>query len=178
MIFPLRHFARRFRNEETGSMTVEFVLQFSIFFAVFAASVEIGYMNIRHAMLDRALDETVRELRLGTGLGNDYGSVKSGLCDVLTVADDCDDNLRIEMVQVDPRAFTPLHETADCQNAAQDIRPVTDFSNGTENALMLIRACLKFKPKFPTTGLAAELNMDENGYAQLTATAVFVQEPR
>ncbi len=43
---------------------------------------------------------------------------------------------------------------------------------------MILRACAKIDPVFPTTGLGK--NMVKDGYGQyaLTSTTVFVQEPR
>jgi hypothetical protein len=42
---------------------------------------------------------------------------------------------------------------------------------------MLIRACVKFKPVFPTTGVGKELEKDGTGRARMTSMAAFVQEP-
>jgi hypothetical protein len=43
---------------------------------------------------------------------------------------------------------------------------------------MLIRACLKYNPVFPSAALAGVINMDEDGYAKLIVQSAFVQEPR
>ena len=101
------------------------------------------------------------------------------MCENAVVIDQCESNVRLEMVQADPRNFSAdAPNTADCINAANDPRPVRNFEHGMDNQLMLIRACLKFKPMIPFTSLGAELNVDDEGYAQLVATSAFVQEPR
>lgn len=169
---------RRFRKTEDGSASVEFVLYFTLIFFVIAAGVEIAYMNLRHAMLERSVDQAVREIRLSTGAIPSYEEVRTMVCEKASVLEACESNLQLEMVQVDPRGFVAMPANADCINAAQEPRPVRTFEHGQDNQLMLMRACLKFKPMFPTTGIGAELNMDDDGYANLIVTAAFVQEPR
>ncbi|MCT4553093.1 MAG: pilus assembly protein [Pelagimonas sp.] len=168
----------RFRKEEEGSSTVEFVLYFTVFFFLLSAGIEMAYMNLRHAMLERGVDLATRDIRLSTGNIPSYSEVRAKICDEATILDECTDNLRLEMVQVSPRDLSAAPVDADCQNAAEDPKPVRSFVHGQDNDLMLIRACLKFKPMMPTTSLGAELNLDANGYAQLVVTSAFVQEPR
>ena len=43
---------------------------------------------------------------------------------------------------------------------------------------MLLRACYKFKPVFPTTGLGGQLTKDSEGFTAIVSTSAFVQEPR
>lgn len=168
----------RFRASEKGSAPVEFAIYFTVIMAVLASSVEIAYLNMRHAMLERAVDLTVRDIRLSTGAIPSYEEVRTDICDRAAVLDDCVENMRLEMTQVDPRVFVGIGPGSDCINAEEDPRPVRNFENGNENDLMLIRACAKFKPIFPTTGIASHLNLDEQGYARLIVTSAFVQEPR
>ncbi|MBO9467703.1 pilus assembly protein [Tropicibacter sp. R15_0] len=179
MMCSIKQFTRRFQKEEDGNATVEFAVYFTVFFLILAAAVEIAYINLRHAMLERGVDLATREIRLATGHIPDYSEVRTKICEEATVLDACESNLRLEMVQVDPRDFnaTAPNDT-DCQNAAEDPRPVRNFVHGQDNQLMLIRACLKYKPMMPTTAIGKELNLDDYGYAQLIVTSAFVQEPR
>lgn len=178
MINRIKTHLRGFRAEETGSASVEFVLYFTVMFFVIAAAVEMSYMNLRHAMLERSVDYAVRDIRLATGDIPSYADVRQSICEDAAIIDDCESNLQLEMVQVDPRSFTGMNPSADCRNAAEDPRPVRSFEHGQDNQLMLLRACMKFRPMFPTTGLGEELNKDTEGYAQLVVTSAFVQEPR
>jgi Flp pilus assembly pilin Flp len=178
MIKIMKSKLRAFRKDEEGTATVEFVLYFTLIFFVPAAGVEIAYMNLRHAMLERSVDQVVRDIRLSTGNIPSYDEVRENICEKASIIEECEDNLRLEMVQVDPRAFSGMPANADCVNAAQDPHPLRNFEHGQDNQLMLMRACMKFKPVFPSTGIAQELNMDSDGYANLIVTAAFVQEPR
>ena len=51
------------------------------------------------------------------------------------------------------------------------------FQNGQSNELMVLRACAKIEPMFPTTGLGKALANNSEGQYALTSTTVFVQEP-
>ena len=168
----------RFRKDEDGSAAVEFVLYFSLVSFILFAAIEMAYMNLRHAMLERAVDISVRDIRLSTGDVPTYDAVRTSVCTDAAILANCETNLRLEMLEVDPRTFTGLDTTADCQNAEEEPRPKRAFDPGSDNALMLMRACLKYKPMMPTTGLAARLDLDDQGYAQMVVTAAFVQEPR
>jgi hypothetical protein len=178
MMSRFTRIASRFRKSDDGNATVEFVVFFTVFFIILATGVEIAYMNMRHTMLERGVDLVTRDIRLATGHIPGYAEVRTKICDAAAVVDDCEDNLRLEMVQVDPMNFVAPPTSADCQNAVEDPRPVRSFVHGQANQLMLIRACLKFKPMMPTTALGKELLKDEEGYAQLIVTSAFVQEPR
>ena len=178
MMSQLKRFAARFRRSEDGSASVEFVLYFTVFFMVLAAGVEIAYINLRHAMLERAVDLATRDVRLSTGETPSYESVHAQICEEATVLVDCQNNLRLEMIQIDPRNVAGMPYDADCQSASDEPRPVRNFTPGLDNDLMLIKACLKFKPMMPTSEFAQALNVDDQGYAKLIVTSAFVQEPR
>lgn len=178
MMTRIKAFAARFRRDEEGTASVEFVLYFTVFFMILAAAVEIAYINLRHSMLERSVDLTTREIRLSTGDIPTYDQVKQDICSNAAVLEACMENLRLEMVQVDPRAPATIPTGADCQNAAQEPRPVRNFVPGQDNDLMLMRACLMYKPMLPTSKFSQALNMDTDGYAAMVVTSAFVQEPR
>ncbi|MBP0484058.1 TadE/TadG family type IV pilus assembly protein [Sagittula salina] len=178
MMSSIRSLVTRFRREEDGSAAVEFALYFTLFFFILTAGWEVAYMNLRHAMLERAVDLSVRDIRLSTGAVPSYTEIRTRICEDAAILSDCGSNLMLEMVEVDPRNFWTIDPNPDCRNAEEEPRPVRHFNAGQDNALMLIRACLKYKPMMPTTGIGKELNKDSEGYAQMIVTSAFVQEPR
>lgn len=169
---------RRFRRDEDGNVTIEFAIWFSVVFMLLASGVEIAYMNLRHAMLERAVDISVRDIRLGTGAPPNYEAVREKICSTAKVVDDCMASVTLEMIRVSPRDMSGFAESADCRNVEEDPRPVRNFEAGMDNQLMLLRACLSFKPIFPSTGLGSKLHTDPEGYSWLVVKSAFVQEPR
>ena len=170
--------AARFCKDESGVATIDFVIVMTFFIGILAASVELGTVNLRHAMLERGLDTTVRDVRLSTGAVPDYPELRRLVCARTSIIVNCEQNLQLEMKVVNPRDFQPIPADADCRSAEEEPAPVRQFDNGVDNDLMLMRACLKFKPFFPTTGLGKAMTKDANGYIAIAATSAFVQEPR
>ena len=168
---------RRFLRDEDGNATIDFAFWFSLLFVILVAGVEMAHLNMRHAMLERAVDLSVRDLRLGTGEPPDYDTLRTLICARAAVAATCDENLRLELRVTEARAFAPLEDVAECRNAEEEPHPVRAFEHGRQNELMLLRACLKFRPVLPTTSLGAALDKDLQGYGQVIVTSAFVQEP-
>lgn len=178
MIRVMRSYFVRYAREEKGAAAIEFVLYFSLLFVVLAASVEMGHINLRHAMLERSVNKVVRDIRLNTGEVPTYESLRSSICAQSHIVDECESNLVLELREVDPREFQGLPAGADCMNAAEEPRPVRQFEPGTDNALMLMRACVTYRPIFPTSQFSSLLQLDSDGYSRLVVRSAFVQEPR
>lgn len=178
MIRPVKRFFSRFRRSENGAIaTIEFALLFPgmIFFVL--SGIELGIMMLNHAMLERAVDLTVRDIRLGTGTAPQHDEIKDLICERAGFIENCNQNMRLEMIQIDPYNWSGLPGTPDCIDHSEDVAPVRSFTNGQENELMLLRACVKIDPVFPTTGLGATIEKDGNGQYALYSLSAFVQEP-
>ena len=67
---------RRFFHKEDGNASVEFVLVFPAFLSLLLMSIELGFVTMRHPLLERGLDIAVRELRLGTGTVPQHDQIK------------------------------------------------------------------------------------------------------
>ena len=87
--------------------------------------------------------------------------------------------LETRLVQVDPRNWTGISQEATCTDKSEEVAPVTVFKNDAgDNALMILRACAKIDPVFPTAGLGKNLVKDGAGQFALVAVSAFVQEPK
>lgn len=183
MIRPLGYELRRFLKDEGGNASVEFVLVFPAYLALMIMSIELGFVTLRHTMLERGLDIAVREIRLGTGSAPQHDEIKQIICDNAMMIRDCDTTLRLEMRPADMRAFNSLDRTADCTDSAEPTKPVRQFRAGPdgrsmENQLMLLRACLRFDPLFPDDALGSALTENASGQSSIVSMTAFVQEPR
>ncbi|MCZ7676075.1 MAG: pilus assembly protein [Roseovarius sp.] len=168
---------RRFLADEGGNATVEFVLVFPVFLALMIMSIELGFVTLRHTLLERGLDMAVREIRLGTGTAPEHDQIKRIICDNALMVRDCEQNLRLEMRPADLRAFSSLDTTPDCTDASEPSKPVRAFTPGQQNRLMLLRACLRFDPLFPDRLLGSALQTDATGQGAIVSMTAFVQEP-
>jgi len=59
---------RDLRRKEDGNATIEFAILFPAFIMIFLSAFESGLLMTRQVLLDRAVDLTVRDIRLRTWL--------------------------------------------------------------------------------------------------------------
>lgn len=167
----------RFKRTEDGSLTVEFAILFPLYIFFILGVIEYSLVTIQKAMLDRSMDLVVRDIRLGINLPDtEHDTIKNAICDHMVVMHACSDNLLLEMIVQNPRGVLDFPVEPTCVDRAEEVQPVTVFQNGGSNALMIMRACAKVDPVFPTTAMGRALS-GEDGLVTLTSTTTFVQEP-
>ena len=176
MIRHLKQLARRFRRED-GTASVEFVMAVPVLMTIFMASFESGLLMTRTVMLEQAVDITMRELRLGHYVNPDAQLLKEEICKRTVIFNECDANIRIELIEVDKNTWAlPTASTA-CINRDEEFQVPDTFMNQTEHDMMLMRVCVRQDLMFPTSGLGLKLATDSEGGFGLIAMAAFVIEP-
>jgi hypothetical protein len=178
-VIRLRLPFRRFGRDETGTSTVEFVILFPMFMAIFFAAFESGYMMLRNVMLERSLDLTVRELRLGTPAPPTFDQFKTSICENTYFIDDCENRVQVQLRPVNMTTWGPLGGDPRCIDVDSAIDPFdqTEYAVGGNNELMMVRVCALFQPMFPSTGLGLNMQYDGDGNYAIVATTAFVNEP-
>lgn len=195
MIKRLFSRVRRFRRDEEGTSTIEFVMWFPIFLMSTYSGVEYGILSYNHANLERALDEIIQDVRMNKIEKYDpsptaswsHTLLKEQICKKAGAIPDCFANLSVEMQSFDPMddpnavgreaLFTldPL-----CLDTPEEIREPDKriFEVGASNELMIIRACVEVKPLIVGSTLSQQLRKHKsNDRYQLHAMSVFVHEP-
>lgn len=180
----MRRHSRRIRRSEDGSVTIEFVLWFPLFMTLFLSSIEAGVMLAKNVMLERGLNVAVREVRLGNmGVtANDATILKQKICREAMLIGDCMNMVKIEMRPVDTTTWNPLGGNSICANRSLPAgsAPIVDSTlRGSENELVLIRACAIVDPFFPSSAFVMRMPKDPQdgrGY-RLIASSAFVNEP-
>lgn len=173
----LTHLARRHAQDDSGSSTIEFAILFPLFAFILMGGYEIGYYTVSSSMLDRGLDIAVRDVRLGHMETVDLPTLKTTVCKYAAYVDDCEANIHIALEPVVAENFTAPASYAQCIDRAANVAPATTFSDGKENELMLVRACVRIDPIFPTTWLGAQLVPYEGAGYGMVSTTAFVNEP-
>lgn len=157
---------------------IEFVIMCPLIFSCFMMSMEMSMYAVRQLFLERSLDITVRYIRLNTNANLTHNLVKNMICDTSgSFLPDCKSVLRLEMKRLNPRSFAAYGQAADCVDVSEPVEPVRGFELGKEHQLMILRACYKFKPLFPSTGLGYAYEKDGSGRVSMVALNAFVQEP-
>jgi Flp pilus assembly protein TadG len=165
-------------RSEDGTATIPFILFMPLYIMLVISSLEMGLLMIRHVMLERAVDLAVRDLRLGIGGTPSYDSVKSAICNNAGLIKDCMTTMHLELRPVSKATWEPLGSGPTCINRVEDPNPPVTFVPGVSNEMMLIRACVKFSPMVPSTGLGASMPKDSVGDYALVSSTAFVNEPR
>lgn len=172
---------RRFLGRDDGSATLEFVILFPVFMALFVSTFELGTIMLRQTMLDRAIDMTVRQIRIGAVAEVDHETIKEMICSRTIFLTDCNTELKLEMQVVDPRDWVSMDPDIDCIDQEDYGIPPRRFEAGVDNQMMILRACHLFEPFVSSFGLGevlGELLPRESGNSyRLVATASYVVEP-
>jgi len=177
---PLRVFGalRDLTRREDGTATLDFVIMVPVFISIFVSSFELSIIMIRQMMLDRGLDIAVRDLRLGTWPVVNTDILKDRICGrTIGIIADCENQLMLEMIPVSTANWSTPSPDATCIDREANVQPVVSFDPGTENEMVLIRACVMTDPFFPGTGLALHLMEKSGDGFPLIATSGFVNEP-
>jgi hypothetical protein len=173
-----------FLRDEGGSAIIEYLLVFPMVFTIFTASIESSVYMIKFVMLERSVDITVRNLRLGRYGEISHQNLKKEICANGVLGRDpakCMNVMKIWMQPVNTGNFAMGSTTAPCVDKADDINtgapPANEFAMGVDNDIMLVRICMKEWPMFPTTGISVKMPTQPDGSVVMIVATTFVNEP-
>lgn len=142
------------------------------------SSVEAGLVALQKAMLERSLDLTVRDLRIGILAKPTHVDLKASICSNVLFIPNCRNALLLELQTVPRTTWAMPANGTHCVDLSKDVQPVTTFLPGLQNEIVVIRACVKIRPFFPGTAPGLHLPTDAAGMYALVGTSAFVNEPR
>jgi hypothetical protein len=169
----------RFWRDSAGSSTVEFVIIVPLLLSILLMSVDAGITQLRQVFLHRAIEQTVRDVRLGRVSENDRMSTL--ICERAAMLPNCRSKIAVEMRPIDTSNFTGLHSPSTCIHSEDEITPALAFNpgaGGLAQELMLLRVCVTVEPFIRWTGVAMALPVNPTGNYVLRVSSVFVNEPR
>lgn len=169
----------RFGRDESGATsTIEFVLLFPLFMVMFLSMFEVGLLMTRAVMLDRGLNIAIREVRLSAGGTVTSDSLRDRICEEAWIFKTCSDDMVVEMTVLTGDDFSNMPSAKmPCVDRANNVTPTTDFTMGTSNNLVFLRACIVVNPWFPFSGFAANLSLDPSGGFAIRTEDAFAIEP-
>lgn len=170
---------RRFLGDRRGVAALEFALVSPMLFALIFTTIEAGCTMVQTIMLDRALDRTVRSLRIGAMPNPNQDSMKAAVCADAYVLADCLNMLTLELVPIPDNATAANYpsDSARCINRTTPVKPVLRFDAGLRSHTVFVRACFIVEPLTPGLGLGLALPKDESGALRIIAKSGFVNEP-
>lgn len=170
---------RRTSAREDGNATIEFVILFPAIMTIFLSAFEVSIYLTRSVMLDRAVDLSVRTLRLGKLDPQTHAELKRRVCEDALIFANCMSTMKLELTPVPTDTWTlPMGNVA-CVDRTEEIEPVVDdtVAVGAANEVMIVRACAVLDPFFGTTPLVMDLPLDISGGYHIIAASTYVNEP-
>lgn len=174
----MKHFRKWFRRDE-GAAAMEFVLVFPVILTVFFTSLETSTILVRQAMLERAVDITVRDMRLSNAEFLTTTLISNQICNNARIIRDCRDTISLEVNPIERPSYAMPSLQTSCTNRQAQIPNPTQFdpSQTQPNQLMLLRVCVELDPLLPLSAFMVDLNSRMNGTLFLETSTIFVTEP-
>lgn len=172
----------RFRRSNRGAAAIEFALVAPMLFGIIFATLEAGWLMTQSIMLDRALDRTVRLLRIGSmpvpeGEAQvSYELVKQKVCEEALILANCDDTLALELIPIKSAADFPSDD-ARCVDRTGEIEPTLRYNPGGRSDTVFVRACFVVDPLTPLMEYGLKLPRDKSGGVRIVSYSAFANEP-
>lgn len=182
MLWFKYHF-KSFMKDEAATSTLEFIIVLPVIITIFVAVFETGYIMSRQALMERALHETVRVMRLATGFGLELqvSDIEETICLNTSAIQNCDEVLVVDVSVINTVTYDVSEPGISCVERQPNsiiIRPDdNDFRQGNSNDLLLIRACAVLDLILPFSGFGLNLVRDDSGGLHMVAASIFVNEP-
>jgi len=167
---------RKFLGDNKGTAAVEFVMVAPIYLAAVLSVFESGWLMTKNMMLERGLDLTIREIRLGVSGNTEHDQFKQTICDFSRILRDCEETMVLEVTPISTAADIP-NGNVTCTDRTTPDAPDLNFSIGNRSDIMYVRACVIVDPIVPGLGLGLQLPKDASGGFQMIAYSAFVNEP-
>ena len=164
-------------RREDGTAAMEFVLVIPLIMMIFMASFESGLLMTRSIMLEQSVDLTMRELRLGHISPVTNLRLKQEICALTIIFPNCMPNMKIQLNRVSTSTWDIPAEPDHCINRRETAVPVVEPAPMAQNDLMLVRVCVVLDAMFPSTGIALDLPLDQDGGYALVTRSAFSVEP-
>ena len=172
----------RFKADETGAASVEFVIIAPLYFALMLSTFEAGWLMTKSMMLERGMDLTMRDLRLGVYPNPSHQDMKKIICDNAAILKDCEASMLLELVPITTAADVPGANNTVCRDRSSPTDPTPTVTFNTTRGdrvleTMYVRACVMVDPLVPGIGLALHLPKDPTGGIAMVSYGAFVNEP-
>ena len=174
------NFLKRFRRDKNGAASVEFVIIAPVYLGIMFSMFEAGWLMTKSMMLERGMDLTMRDLRLGVYTNPTHNEMKTIICDNASILKNCEQSMLLELVPINTAADVPTSTLCVDRKPTGDIVPTVTFNTtrgDREVETMFVRACVIVDPLVPGMGLALHLPKDEMGGMAMVSYGAFVNEP-
>lgn len=167
---------RSFRDDERATSTIEFVILAPFIMMIVFSILESGWLMTQKTMLDRGLNMSIRDLRVGLVANPTHDTIVTSVCNYAGILRDCEAALHLEMVGL----ANPISSgNATCVDRVTNVEPVINWVQGSRQVpeIMVLRACFVVDPLIPGSAIGALLPKDPSGAYNMVTYAAFANEP-
>ena len=175
-MIKIRSILKSFKDDESASATIEFVMLIPIVIWIVFSVLEAGWLMTQKTMLNRGVNMAVRDLRIGATPNPTHATIKTDICNYAGILRNCQTALHLEMVGFD----NPISSAAaTCVDRSTAVEPVVNWLLGSRTVpeVMILRACFVVDPLIPGAGMGALLPTDSTGAFHMVSYSSFVNEP-
>ena len=191
----IRKLLSRFRKNEEGASTVESVIVMGVFTAIFAWTIETGFIMFRWVNMEQAVETVSRDIRLFglaekytdpnhpeyvAGAGHDF--IKNEICDAVVGISDCNNSIMVEITNLDIDAGTPTIAPR-CRDKTEDwdaaTAPVLDpgaRGDETTTTVAYMRVCIVMDTLL-APNYSLPFKREPDGGIAIVVDTAFISEP-
>jgi len=152
-----------FWEDRSAAASVEFVIIAPLYLGLVFSTFEAGWMMTKSMMLERAVDLTARDYRLGIGTVPSHNQLKDTICERALIIRDCDSTIMVTHLPVAGPTDIPRDKTCREVNG-----------KAIQDQMVFLRACIAVKPIFPGIAQRMHLPLDAAGDFALAAYSAYV----
>ncbi|WP_323034759.1 pilus assembly protein [Pararhodobacter sp.] len=169
---------QRYRTQEAGTATIGFVIAVPLVLSILFTAIDFGAVMLRQVFLDRAVDISIREVRLGNVPSNGIATLRAAICARTILIGNCEASLTVELRPIDTQTWAGINDPVQCINRSANIAPTVVFNPSAGNQdLMLVRVCASADPFITFTGLVLGLGQATTGDFHIVSIGAFTNEP-
>ena len=174
---------KRFRSEDSGASTVEFVILFPILLVLCFAGIEGGWLMTRFMLVERGVDIAMRDVRLGVIENPSYDDLRDRICEMSSnIVKDCEQNLVLstqvlaQSETVDP-APAPCFDRTATEEELEEFNPADGHNSGSGSQIVVVKVCAVVDPIFSLLDFTSHFGLDESGGFRIRTKTAFLHEP-
>ena len=165
--------------DREGSAAVEFALIAPVFFAFVFGLLEAGFLMIRIALADNAVDQTGRQIYTGAAVSDGVvaqETLKQDIWDRISLFRDCMNNITLEAITITSFDDIPDNDATCRDDTNTTFKPSVTFDPGGASEIVFVRVCLTADVMTPFLGFGLSLPLNDNGRHEVVSSIAFVNE--
>lgn len=177
----MKRWLRSLRRDTSGVTTVELMVALPLMLSIVSFTMDLGLLMVRNVVLERAVDISIRDIRLGNAPADDYDGLRQKICENAIIIPECSTRLKMQLNAMSPYVWEDPGKVPDCESLKSvTVTAPRVFDAAARNQLVFFRACAVLDPVMPGWGMGDLLTQASDGtrnrFYQVVAATTFTKE--